>query len=55
MNKYSDRVNDVWFEELINIIRDVGYDIRMENYEDAKKKIELLDKLLKTIKDSSRK
>lgn len=50
-----ERANDALYEELVDIIGDIGHDIRMENYADAEKKINLLSKLLKTLKEGQQK
>lgn len=46
-----DKANDKMYEELSDTIADIGFDIRMGEYEDAEKKIVLLGKLLKTLKE----
>lgn len=50
-----DKASDQMYEAFGETIADIGFDIRMENYEDAEKKIELLAKLLQTIRKSNRK
>lgn len=49
MSRAAEKADDVLFEEVSDTISDISHDIRMEQYDDASKKIELLDKLLKVL------
>lgn len=48
-----EKANEKLYEELADTIADIGFDIRMEDYSNAEKKIDLLSKLLKVLKEGS--
>jgi hypothetical protein len=54
MRNYE-RVEGQILEEIADIVSDIGADIRLENYNEAGKKINLLSKLLKTLNEGNRK
>jgi len=53
-NRAYDEANDKLFGELAETISDIGFDIRTERYTEAEKKIDLLAKLLKVLKEGNR-
>jgi len=42
------------YEEIASTVADIAFDIRMESYDDASKKTDMLAKLLKTIAESNK-
>ncbi len=49
MANTEEEMNNVFFSEVLSIVSDIGSDIRLEQYRDAERKIELLDTLLKAL------